>query len=86
MLVDEERGEYELRALYDDVIPLEESESEFEEPDVYTSKELRAKPKFPRHSKRFTGSLPNTEEMENSQKNHYEKHALCAGDIKAEQL
>ena len=48
-----ERPEFELRALYDDVVPLEETESEYEEaPDVFTSRDLRAKFKFKRHVKK----------------------------------
>ena len=45
MLVDKERGEYEIRAMYEDTVPLEESEEEIEkdEMDVFTSRDLRAK-------------------------------------------
>ena len=53
MLVDEERQEYEIRANYDDVVPMEESFSITAEEKVFVSKDLRARAHlcFQRHKK-----------------------------------
>ena len=56
VLVDQERQEYELRANYDDVVPLEESFTISPEEKVFASKDLRAKGNnftFKRHHKRL---------------------------------
>ena len=52
VLIDQERDEYDLRATYKDLSPLKHYDSENEDPDVFTSKEHRAKLKFKRHIKR----------------------------------
>jgi len=64
VLVNEERGEYELRATYNDTEPLEESEPESDVHEIFTSKDHRAKMKFKRHKKRFM-PIPDDQELLN---------------------
>jgi hypothetical protein len=50
-----ERLEYEIQALYTDFMPKEESDSDFEEADTFTSRDLRDKTFFfKRHEKTCT--------------------------------
>lgn len=77
VLINKERSEYEMKAMYQDTLPLEESDSEYEDPDIFTSKDLRHNLKFKRHVKRFTGSRPNQKELEQGYEHHRKEHNDC---------
>jgi hypothetical protein len=54
VLIDDEREEYDLRATYVDQSPLKYYDSDDDEPEIFTSNNLRSKLKFTRHVKRLT--------------------------------
>ena len=55
MLLNYDRLEYEIKALYDDFHPKEECDSDEDEPDTFTSKDLRDhRFHFKKHEKKCT--------------------------------
>ena len=60
VLINEDRAEYEIRALYKDYQPLEEPDSDpNDERKMFKSNDLRSRLKFRRSSKRYGGGESN---------------------------